>query len=183
LPPAADAESDASGVVDFTPADAGSPVTFGDQAGSNVTRQASPVRVSVPPSATVGDAEEETLWNEAMRTMRDVGFREALNMLLAVANSQPSERGKHRCQLLVARLCLKAGRPDLARPIAEQLHTLVAELQLERWESPFWIAEVLESLHQCLTSGEPSDEDMGRAQELFRKICTMDVTKALAYRK
>jgi type VI secretion system protein ImpA len=185
LPPAADADTDAdaSGVEDYAAADAGTPAAFGDQAVSGAARQPSPARVSIPSSATVGDGEEESLWNEAMRTMRDVGFKEALNMLLAVATSQPSERGRHRCQLLVARLCLKAGRPDLARPIAEQLHTMVAELQLERWESPFWIAEVLESLHQCLTSGEPSDEDMGRSQELFRKICTMDVTKALAYRK
>ena len=40
---------------------------------------------------------------------------------------------------------------------------------------------VLEALYQCLTCGEPSDEDLARAQELFRKLCTLDVTKALLY--
>lgn len=78
---------------------------------------------------------------------------------------------------------MKAGRPGLARPIIEQLNTQIVELQLERWESPVWIAEVLDALYQCLISGEPPDEDITRANELFKRICTMDVTKALVYRK
>ena len=129
----------------------------------------------------VGDetAHEEALWNDALRIMQNGNFKEGLNRLLAVATSQPSERGRCRYQFLVAKLCLKGGRPELARPILEKLLTLINELQLERWESPFWVAEILESMHQCLLSGEPSGEDTYRASELFKKICTMDVTKVL----
>jgi type VI secretion system protein ImpA len=82
----------------------------------------------------------------------------------------------------MARLCLKAERPDLARPIAEELHALIEELHLDRWESPVWIADVLDTLYQCLTVGEPSDDDMSRARGLFQKLCTTDVTKALNYK-
>ena len=169
--------------VQRSEADTDQAVTVEISSASGVTRPPSPVRTAAQPLVDVGESEEETLWNEATRTMRNGGFRDALSMLLDTANRQPSERGRRRCQLLVAKLCLKADRPDLARPILEQLHSLVNELQLERWESPLWIAEVFESLYQCLVSGEPTDEDMGRSQELFRTICTMDVTKAMVYRK
>ncbi|NVN91628.1 MAG: type VI secretion system protein TssA [Desulfuromonadales bacterium] len=137
--------------------------------------------VAFPPQETA--LPEEAAWEEALRKTDEGKFREALDRLLALSNSQPSERGRNRYRFLVAKLCLKAERPDLALPIVEQLHAMIAELQLERWESPLWVAEVLEALYQCLMSGEPSDENMTRGNELFRRICTMDVTKALVYRK
>ena len=45
-----------------------------------------------------------------------------------------------------------------------------------------WIAELLDTLYRCLTAGEPSDEDARRAGELFRKLCTTDVTRAMPYK-
>lgn len=128
-------------------------------------------------------AGERGLWDEAVRVMEGAGLGSALGQLLAAAHSAPSDRDRNRCRLLVAKLCLKAGRPDLARPIAEELNSLIDELHLERWESPLWVAEVKEALYLCLTSGESSDEEAGRAAELFKSICTLDVTKAIAYRK
>ncbi len=127
--------------------------------------------------------QEDALWEEALGILEDGGFKSALDRLLSICNSQPSERGRSRYSLLVAKLCLKAARPDLARPIMEQLHTRITDLQLEKWESPLWIAEVLDALYQCLMSGEPSDDDMARAGDLFRRICTFNVTQALNYRK
>ncbi|HIJ88270.1 MAG TPA: type VI secretion system protein TssA [Desulfuromonadales bacterium] len=134
------------------------------------------------PVATLGGSEatqEAALWDEALRIMQAGSLKESLNLLLLAARSQPSERGRSRYRFLVAKLCLRAGRPDLAKPLVEQLYTMISEFHLESWESPAWIAEVIESLYQCLTSAEYADEDPARAQELFRKICTIDVTKAL----
>jgi type VI secretion system protein ImpA len=82
----------------------------------------------------------------------------------------------------MTKLCLEADRPDLARPIVEELNHLIEELHLERWESPLWMAEVLDALYQCLTRGEPSDEDKNRAKALFQKLCTTDVTRAMNYK-
>lgn len=131
-----------------------------------------------------GEATQETaIWNEAVRIMQAGSLKEALNLLLLAAGSQPSERGRSRYRYLVVKLCLRAGRPDLAKPLVEQLYSMISEFHLENWESPAWIAEVIESLYQCLISAEYVNEDPARAQELFRKICTMDVTKALASRK
>jgi type VI secretion system protein ImpA len=136
--------------------------------------------ISIPTCAGGDESQETAVWNEALRIMQGSGgFRDALNLLLAASSSQPSERGRSRYRFLVAKLCLKAGRPDLAKPIVEQLHTMIEDLHLESWESPYWISEILESLYQCLMSADYADEDPARAQELFRRICTLDVTKAL----
>lgn len=115
--------------------------------------------------------------------MHEGGITKALESLLEASLVAPSARERNRCKLLVGKLCLNAERPDLARPILEQLHAVVEQLQLEQWESPIWIADVIGSLHQCLMSGEPSGDDSGRAQVLFQKLCTIDITKAMAYRK
>ena len=114
--------------------------------------------------------------------MKTSGIRKALNQLLTACNSAPSVRERNRLRLLIARLCLKANRPDLARPIVEELNALIEELHLEKWESPVWIAEVIDALYQCLTKSG-SDDDTGRAKTLFQKLCTIDVTKAVIYGK
>jgi type VI secretion system protein ImpA len=147
--------------------------------------------VHTRPSASAGapsplqDASgwERQLWETATRTMQGGSITKALESLLEPALVAPSVRERNRCKLLLGKLCLNAERPDLARPILEQLHTVVEQLQLEQWESPVWIADVIGSLYQCLTAGEPSDEDHGRAQVLFQKLCTIDITKAMAYRR
>jgi type VI secretion system protein ImpA len=126
---------------------------------------------------------EQRLWETATRTMQGGGVTKALESLLEASLVAPSIRERNRCKLLLGKLCLNAERPDLARPILEQLHAVVEQLQLEQWESPVWIADVIGSLYRCLTAGEPSDDDYGRAQVLFQKLCTVDITKAVAYRR
>jgi len=41
---------------------------------------------------------------------------------------------------------------------------------------------VLDVLYQCLTRGEPSEDDLNRAKTLFQRLCTTDVTKAASYK-
>jgi len=127
--------------------------------------------------------DEEALWQAALQTMKKAGVKDGLNQLLAAANSAPSARERNRYRLLMAKLCLKAGKPDLARPIIEELYALMEELHLDRWESPIWISEVIDAFYQCLTRGEPTDDDLSKARTLFQKLCTLDVTKAIPYGK
>jgi type VI secretion system protein ImpA len=128
-------------------------------------------------------SQEKAVWESALKMLKASGINKALGLLLEASCSSPSVRQRDRFRLLMAKICLKAGRPDLARPIAEKLHASIEELQLERWESPIWIAEVIDALYRCLTAGEPDDEDLARANELFQRLCTSDVTKAIGYRK
>jgi type VI secretion system protein ImpA len=127
-------------------------------------------------------AAEGDLWQEALGVLHASGVKEALGLLIDASNTAPSVRERNRLRLLMAKLCLTAGRPDLCRPIIEDLHALIQELHLEKWESPMWVAEVLDTLYQCLTAGEPSEEDLGRARALFRQMCTTDVTRAMIYK-
>ena len=125
---------------------------------------------------------EKAMWENALTTLKTVGMKKALEQLFGASCSAPSVREKNQYRLLMAKLCLKAERPDLARPIVEKLYALIEELKLERWESPVWIAELIDTLYQCLTSGEPSNDDISRAKILLQKLCTTDVTKAISYR-
>ncbi|HLZ18557.1 MAG TPA: type VI secretion system protein TssA [Smithellaceae bacterium] len=124
---------------------------------------------------------EDAIWQSALAAMKKSGVKSGLGQLLAASNSSSSPRDKYRYRLLMAKLCLKAGRPELARPIIEELYALMEELHLERWESPIWISEVIDAYYQCMMKGEPSDDDMAMAKALFHKLCTLDVTKAIPY--
>jgi len=126
-----------------------------------------------------GFTTDESIWVNALKILKASGVQKALGYLYNASCSMPSVRDKNRCRLLMTKLCLKAKRPDLARPIVEELYLLIEELHLDRWEHPTWIAEVFDALHMCLMSGKPSNEDLKRADELFKRICTTDVTKAI----
>ena len=141
-----------------------------------------PVPQFVPPQVSDSDSMERSLWASALETLNTDGMVKALGQLFAASNTAPSVRERNRYRLLMAQICLKADRPDLARPIVEELHKAIEELHLERWESPVWIAEVVEALYQCLTAG-PDSADAARAGELFQKLCITDVTRAMLYKQ
>jgi len=143
--------------------------------------------VAIPP-VQIGefvdsDSLEMDLWEEALQILKTSGIKNALARLLRASNSAPSVRARTRYRLLMAKLCLEADRLDLARPIVEELNHLIEELHLERWESPLWIAEVLDALYQCLTRGQPSDDDLNKGKALFERLCRTDVTKAIIYKR
>ncbi|QWV94599.1 type VI secretion system protein TssA [Geomonas oryzisoli] len=124
---------------------------------------------------------EHPLWADAVARFESGDLQEALAMLLYCGNGADSIRDRNRVKLLMGKLCLKAGRSDLARPIIEELHAVIEELHLERWESPLWVAEVLVAYYQCLQAGGPRECDLDLSQALFRRICLLDVTKAMPY--
>jgi len=126
---------------------------------------------------------EEAVWQDALAKLKSAGIKQALEQLLGASCSAQSIREKTNYRLLTAKLCLEAERPDLARPIAEELNTMIGELQLDRWESPIWIAEVLDTLYQCLTAEGAADEDLYQARDLLTKICTLDVTRAMEHNR
>ncbi len=125
---------------------------------------------------------EEVRWQEAQGKFKSSGIDAAVELLLGAACSAQSTRERSNYHILIAQLCLQARRADLARPVAEQLFAQMEELQLARWESPIWIAEVLDILYRCLTADGASEEDGYRAREILQKICTTDITKAMKYK-
>jgi type VI secretion system protein ImpA len=151
-----------------------------------------PPVASAPPSVrgqiVVGmisdtEAHEEAVWNSALTSLKKDGIKNSLDMLFSASCSVSSIRSKNRYRLLMAKLCIQADRHDLARPIAEELNTLVEELGLERWESPVWVADVLGVLYRCLLHADEDSDEEQRAEEIFKKMCTIDLTKALQHRR
>jgi type VI secretion system protein ImpA len=139
----------------------------------------------VSPSFMANDSDsmEQAAWQDALNTLQNSGLKEALGKLRDASLSAPSIRQQNRYRLLMAKLCLRANRADLARPIVEELHTLVEGLNLEQWESPMWIAEIIDAYYKCLTAEGASDDDMYKAHnELFQRLCTRDITKAITYK-
>jgi type VI secretion system protein ImpA len=157
---------------------------IGEGLAGEADREAPSPSPGVSRRGTIADtlASEGELWGEALGLLESAGIKKALELLIQESYTAPSVRERNRLRLLMAKLCLRAERPDLARPIIEELHALIQELHLEKWESPLWVAEVLDTLYQCLTNGEPSDEDRGRAKTLFQQMCTTDVTRAMSYK-
>jgi type VI secretion system protein ImpA len=121
---------------------------------------------------------ESAMWTQVTAQLRQGDLKSALDRLLAAASLAPSVREKNRFLLLTARLCLLANRADLARPIVEKLYTFIETLQLEQWEHPAWIAEVIETLYRCLA--ENDERETERARHLFEHLCTLNATKAAA---
>lgn len=152
--------------------------------GAVVAEGADPAQLplSMPTAEAESELPEQALWKDAVSLLEAGRLEEALAMLLCSGNGSGSVRERCRIRLLMGKLCLKAGRPDLARPIIEELHGLMEALQLERWESPLWIAEVLEAYYRCLQAGGLRECDLELSQALFRRICSLDVTKALPFR-
>lgn len=123
---------------------------------------------------------EKAIWKKVANKAGNGHLKEALDQLMAAATLAPSARQKNRYLLLVAKLCIRAGRYDLAKPIVEKLHELIETLKLEKWEHSAWIADVIETLYRCLE--QDSDKASERATKLFQKLCTLNITKAAAYR-
>jgi type VI secretion system protein ImpA len=143
-------------------------------------------RLFVAPTVQYTDqaSYEDDIWQNAQDTLASSGINPALTQLLGASGSALSARQKNRYRLMMAKLALQAERPDIARPIVEELYALLGELNLEKWESPLWIAEVIEAYYQCLTSAGASEDDRSNAENvLFPKLCSLDITKALAYKK
>jgi type VI secretion system protein ImpA len=124
--------------------------------------------------------DEKEMWRWAVVKVKQGELKSALDQILAAATLAPSVRKKNRFLLLLSKLCLAAERPDLARPIVENLYALIDTLHLEQWEHPAWIAEVIETLYRCLRADDEGGSE--RTKQLFEKLCTLNITKAAAYR-
>lgn len=128
------------------------------------------------------EGREKALWDHACKKLMAGDVKVALEQLFIASCTSASVREKNRYRLLIAKLCLKADRADLARPILEELFSMIDDLQLEKWESPVWIAELIEALYKCLMSERYIEEDPHRAAELLTRLCRIDITKAMIYR-
>jgi type VI secretion system protein ImpA len=159
----------------------------GEDAGGLPAKSSATTVTGTPGTIVVGmisdiEPHEAAMWDNAVKALRKDGVKKGLDVLFSASCSVSSVREKNRYRLMMAKLCLQAGRHDLAHPIAEELNTMVEELGLERWESPVWVGDVLGAYYRCLVQSEDSEENY-KADEIFKKMCTIDLTKALQHKQ
>ena len=120
---------------------------------------------------------ERAVWAEALKSLGTDGLNNALEKLQAAACSAHSIREKTRYRLLIAKLCLQAEKADLALPLITEVYQLMDSFKLTDWETPSWIAEVIETYYQCIsTLYGPENKE---AMKAFDRLCTIDMTRAL----
>lgn len=120
---------------------------------------------------------ERAVWAEALASLANDGLDSALDKLQAAACSAHSPREKTRYRLLTAKLCLQAGKAELAYPLVTEIYQIMDGQKLVDWESPNWIAEVIETYYKTIsTLYGPENKE---AMKAFDRLCTIDMTRAL----
>jgi len=101
----------------------------------------------------------------------------AIQPIKIAVNFSPSKRQECRYKLLIAKLCLKADKPEFAIVIAEELYKMIEEMDLIKWESPVWISEIIDTYYQCLLKQNNDNEEL--KNKLFNQLCSLNITKIL----
>lgn len=109
--------------------------------------------------------------------------REAIGLLQKESASAVSERDRFLLKLEAAKLCLRAGHPNIALSQLEGLDEGIARFALDRWEpslcidlwKTMWLV-----LQQLLKESKPPSADWAnRAEAVHRRICRVDLLSAL----
>jgi len=120
---------------------------------------------------------------EARRIVAGGKLEDALSLLNGHLINASLRRDQFLWRLNLAKLCLDAGNAKLALPQLESLDEEVRQFSLEQWE-PDLAVDVLRSLLQCRKKlmqdiKQPSPELMSIINELYSRLCRLDVVSAL----
>jgi type VI secretion system protein VasJ len=118
--------------------------------------------------------EFEAAVTEARKLVARKQFSEAMALLLPKIQALPHRRDRWLARLELAKLCLAAGKADLALPQLEVLDEEARRVGLDEWE-PALSADLSRELWRCHKSG-PSPE---KAREHFMRLCRLDPAAAL----
>lgn len=120
---------------------------------------------------------------EARKMVAGGKLEDALALLNGHLVNASLRKDQFLWRLNLAKLCLDAGNARLALPQLESLDEEVKQFSLEQWE-PELAVEVLKSLLQCRKKliadvKQPSPELMSIINELYSRLCRLDVVSAL----
>lgn len=113
-----------------------------------------------------------TTLREARALARSGALAQAVALLDQARQRARSPRERFLIQLDLAEICLRAGKPGLARPLVAQLALEYDAHRLETWENPGLCARVLEAQLDALRT----DQDGG---DLLDRLCVLDPARGL----
>jgi type VI secretion system protein ImpA len=123
------------------------------------------------PSQNLSDPLDEA--NEALRAGR---AQEALQILNRDLATQSSGRGRFLSKLHLARLCLAAGKDQIAQPLLDDLAAAIDTHKLDEWEERETVASALVTI---LQASKRIQADAKEKQKFFERICRLDPGQAL----
>lgn len=133
------------------------------------------------PSGVVVDANAEP-WEaalqEVMPRLRKDGLKEAIQELKQGMHSARSERARFHWRLALARLCVSAGKQELAKVQLEGLDHELQHAGLDRWE-PELALQVAQLLYRCCELLPQSQAIRERKETTHRRLCHFDVEAVL----
>jgi type VI secretion system protein VasJ len=148
--------------------------------------------LTAPDAADAPASDGEDALEDAMRRARTLLGTETLDAAIRElddASRDGSARSRFRRDLYSARLCIEAGRLDVAVPLLEDLDAQIAAHRLDRWE-PSLAVQTWTRLYTCYvridagktakTAGTDRESHHEAARETYRKICRVDAASALS---
>jgi type VI secretion system protein ImpA len=132
------------------------------------------------PAGATDDAPPDP-WDLALAAVRSGRVSEGFERLRKALKSAETGRDRFLRKLQMAELCLMAGNPRLALPLAEDLAKQVDEFRLEEWEDERLNARVWAALYRCLKDASGDGSLADRAGEAFARLCRLDVGQALGF--
>ena len=115
---------------------------------------------------------------EARKLVARGQLGEAMRLMTGRIDATASRRGRFELRLDLARLCIEAGRPELAAPQLEQLEQEVTHFSLEEWE-PELAAELVRLLWQCCSGPKAVPALAARGQDIYARLCRLDPAAAI----
>ena len=117
--------------------------------------------------------------DEALALIRSNRTAEAFSLLQAHVSAASSGRERFLRKLELAEVCLDSGNAPLAYPILDELASTIERAGLEEWEDKQIIAAAWAALVRCARQFETNPQIQARGQEIFARLCRLDLSRAL----
>ncbi|AZF05121.1 Uncharacterized protein ImpA [Pseudomonas sp. R5-89-07] len=129
-------------------------------------------------AADVGSEPWEAALQAVMPNLRKEGLKAAVGVLKQGLHSACSERARFHWRLALARLCMRAGKPELGRIQLEQLDLELQHAGLDRWE-PDLALHVARLLYRCYDLLPQSHAVRESRSATHRRLCHFDLQAVL----
>jgi type VI secretion system protein ImpA len=113
---------------------------------------------------------------EAHHALQAGRHQEALQILNRDLATQSSGRGRFLSKLQLVRLCVAAGKDQIAQPLLDDLAAAIDNHKLDEWEERETVASALVTI---LQSSKRIQADAKEKQKFFERICRLDPGQAL----
>jgi len=138
-----------------------------------------PLAPFVPESSAEAAEGPVDPWTQALELVQARQINEAMNLIRHALATASNGRERFQRKLQLTELCLMANRHQVALPLSEDLARLVDEFRLEEWESEQLCARVWAAFYRCLRSTSAGNNAAERLQQVFARLCRLDINQAL----